>query len=69
MPTTDIPATDDRAIAVRSRDEQCAICDQSPAEATLQIHEIVPGDDDAENRMANYILLCKEHHKKAHHYE
>ena len=64
--TTDLPPTDERAIAVRLRDEQCAICHRNEAETTLEIHEIVANDDEAAKTMANYVLLCEEHHQKAH---
>lgn len=67
MSTNDIPRTDERAIAVRLRDdEQCAICHRNQAEAPLEVHEIVPNDDQAAKTMSNYVLLCKEHHEMAH---
>jgi len=64
---TDIPRTDERAIAVRLRaDEQCAICHRNQAEVSLEVHEIVSNDDEAAKTISNYILLCEDHHKKAH---
>ena len=63
----DIPRTDERAIAVRLRaDEQCAICHRNQAETQLEVHEIVSNDDEAAKTISNYVLLCKEHHGKAH---
>jgi 5-methylcytosine-specific restriction endonuclease McrA len=63
----DIPRTDERAIAVRLRDDaQCAICHRNQAEAQLEVHEIVPNDDEAAKTISNYVLLCEEHHRKAH---
>lgn len=63
----DIPQTDERAVAVRLRDdEQCAICNRNQAEVQLEVHEIVANDDEAAKTISNYMLLCKEHHQKAH---
>lgn len=63
----DLPRSDERAIAVRLRDdERCRICNRSKAENPLEVHEIVSGDDEAANKLANYVLLCQEHHRKAH---
>jgi 5-methylcytosine-specific restriction endonuclease McrA len=63
----DIPRADERAIAVRLRDDaQCAICKRSQTEASLEVHEIVPNDKEAAKTISNYVLLCQEHHRKAH---
>jgi 5-methylcytosine-specific restriction endonuclease McrA len=65
--STDLPPTDDRAVAVRLRDnDRCAICGRSKSQTELDIHAIVTGDEEAATRMSNYILLCKKHHRLAH---
>ncbi len=65
--TNDLPQTDERAIAVRLRDnERCTICHRSTSEASLEVHAIVHGDKQAQNKLSNYVLLCEEHHEKAH---
>jgi 5-methylcytosine-specific restriction endonuclease McrA len=68
MPTTnDLPPTDERAVAVRLRDNnRCAICGRCRGQGDLEVHAIVTGDDEAATRMSNYILLCKKHHRLAH---
>lgn len=68
MPTTnDLSPTDERAVAVRLRDNnRCAICNRGRSRTELEVHAIVTGDDEAANRMSNYILLCKKHHRLAH---
>lgn len=64
----DLPPADERAIAVRLRDnDRCSICNRSAAETQLEVHAIVPNDDEAASKMSNYVLLCEEHHRKAHH--
>lgn len=63
----DLPRSDERAIAVRLRDnDRCTICNRTPAETDLEVHAIIHGDDEANSKLANYVLLCEEHHRKAH---
>ena len=63
----DLPRSDERAIAVRLRDnERCTICNRTPAETSLEVHAIIPEDEEASNKLSNYVLLCEEHHEKAH---
>lgn len=60
----DLPPTDERVIAVRLRDhDQCTVCNRTES---LEVHQIVPDDKGAEKKLANYILLCEDHHQKAH---
>ena len=65
--TNDLPKSDERAIAVRLRDnERCTICNRAASQTELQVHTIVPGDGPASMKLSNYVLLCEEHHRKAH---
>ena len=60
----DLPRHDERAIAVRLRDnEQCQACSRTASESTLEIHRIVPVNT---NQMSNFVLLCKRCHAAAH---
>lgn len=64
---SDLPRADDRAIAVRLRDyDSCIICNRGKSKANLEVHEIVKDDQEASRKLANYVLLCEEHHRKAH---
>jgi 5-methylcytosine-specific restriction endonuclease McrA len=63
----DIPPADERAIAVRLRDnEQCTVCNRSQSETNLEVHAIIPDDEEAASKLANFVLLCEKHHRKAH---
>jgi 5-methylcytosine-specific restriction endonuclease McrA len=63
----DLPPWDERAIAARLRDnDRCTVCNRTPAETKLEVHAIVRDDEEASNKLGNYVLLCKEHHEKAH---
>lgn len=60
---TDIPITDERAVALRLKNRgKCEGCDEHADD--LQIHEIIPKEY-AANRLSNYILLCEECHEEA----
>lgn len=65
--TSDLPRTDERTLAVRRRDrDQCQACKRTTAEtAGFHIHQIVPGDQ-AANQLSNYVLLCPQCHCDAH---
>jgi 5-methylcytosine-specific restriction endonuclease McrA len=65
--TSDLPPSDERAIAVRLRDnDSCTICRRTSAETNLEVHSIIPGDGDVQDRLSNYVLLCEDHHRAAH---
>jgi 5-methylcytosine-specific restriction endonuclease McrA len=64
---SDLPRSDDRAVAVRLRDrDQCQACKRTAAEVgSLEVHRIVPHEETV-NQLSNYVLLCQRCHNAAH---
>lgn len=65
--SSDIPRSDERAIAVRLRDQdRCQGCGESKHSSDhLEVHSIVP-EHVGVDTLTNYVLLCERCHQLAH---